>query len=130
MKNDPSELVDVARALVAHSTELAELTRGLTLNHVLFSGTVRLGSDGTYSVDFPVSFASVAVQASATGGDITVAAATRSSTTPTEGEGVWTVGPDAFLCIPMTGNTLTLYGAAGDLVGLAVLSRPQPPSAA
>lgn len=129
-KTNDLELAEWAKGLTAKMTELVSLARSGQLNNVLYSGTIKIPTEGYKSLDFSVPFASVAVQASATSGDVTVHSAGPENTAPIEGVGLITVAPDGFVCIPLTGNQLTIYGAAGDLVYVAVLSKPVPPSAA
>lgn len=123
---DTADLVNALRALEGRVTELAELSRGNIVNHVLFSGTIQIPASGTFSMDFAVPMASVAVQASITGGSITVAAAPLSTTAPSSGIGVASIDTNALLCIPMTGRILSFYGSSGDLIYVAVSTRPWP----
>jgi hypothetical protein len=130
--DERQDLVDTARALIAGLTEVASLGRGLQLNHVLFSGSVILQGTGVgvSQQDWSVPFAMVAVQCASTSGGVTVAADTQANQAPTDGVGVFHVGPDAMMCWPITGRVLTIYGTPGDIVDVAVFSKPMPPSAA
>ncbi len=118
------------RALVGRTTELVEASRGLALNHVLYSGTILIPAVGYESLEFSVPMAAVMVNASDSAGDVAAASAPPTDPAPTYGKGVVTVSPGAMLTVPMTGPTLTIYGAAGDLVYVAVWTRAQPPAGA
>jgi hypothetical protein len=124
------ELADATRQLTDRMTELTALTRGNHLNNILWSGTVTIPANGFHTFNFHVPMASVAVQASITAGLVTVVSDPPANPVPVDGPGVYTVGPDAFLCIPMTGRTLTIYGTVGDRVLVAVSSKPWPPAGA
>ncbi|HJW61415.1 MAG TPA: hypothetical protein VJ931_17425 [Actinomycetota bacterium] len=130
---DPAPDVALAlNKLAGRLTELGSLVRGLSINNVLFSGTVVIGADGYTTLDnFTVDMASVAILSGATaaGGAVAVNAPP-ANTPPTSGVGVLPVRPGMFVCAPLVGNVLTIYGEAGDVVWVGVSSRPWPPVAA
>src|SRR5207253_771393 len=113
-------LTDVAAALVGMEgrfTELLELVQGMSLNHVLFSGTVVIDADGTWELAWPVPFAAVEVE-NPTAAAVTVAAAPRGASAPVRGVGVHVIAPGGDACVNITGNLLALYGPAGAAIGL------------
>jgi hypothetical protein len=123
-------LADAVGVLVGRLTELNELARGNLLNHVLYAGTRAIPAGGVLTLDFDVPMASIAVGAVATAGELTAVAGPPAIEAPPSGVGVLPVRPGWWIGTPMTGNTLTIYGQAGDVVWVGAWSRPQPAFAA
>lgn len=117
--------------LAGRMTELGALVRGNSIDNILFSGTVVIGSDGYATLDnFQVNMSSVAILAGSNASGGTVATnSPPNQVAPTSGTGVVPVRPGWFVCVPLVGNQLTIYGAPGDTVYVAVSSKPWPPSA-
>lgn len=123
-------LTGALQTMIGRLTELNELTRGNLLNHVLYAGTRVLPAGGVDHVDFKVPMASVAVGAVACAGKVTAVAGPPAGSAPAGGVGVLPVRPGWWVGAPMTGPSVTLYGAAGDVVWLGAWARPQPAFAA
>jgi hypothetical protein len=132
MTDTPPAVASALDQLSGRLTELGALVRGLSVNNVLFSGTVVIPTAGYAQLDnFTVSMASVAILAGGTAAGGAVATnAPPANTAPTSGVGVVPVRPGMFVCAPLTGTTLTIYGQPGDTLFVAVSSRPWPPFAA
>lgn len=128
---DPAELLGrQLEALVGTMTELVAITRGLSLNAVLFSGTARIGPDGYWTHEHAIPMAGVAVGALEATGTVTAVAGPPGSDAPLEaGEGVLVVPVGWHLVAPLVGPTLTVWGEAGDRIHVVITSRPLQPSA-
>lgn len=113
---------------VSRTTELVEVLRGLALNHALSTEIVRLDAAGVAERASAIPWASVVVANHGTT-TLTVAAGGREAGPPTQGRGVVDVAAGCWACLPLAGVALTLYGRAGETVGLTLLTRPQPPAA-
>lgn len=115
-------------AELAHKhTELVGELRGLFLNNVFFQALVQIDANGQFARNFQLPFAAVAVWNHSTHA-VTVAAEGPQAIAPTLGNGTTRINAGRFACVPMTGNQLTIYGTAADLVTLAVYNREQPPN--
>lgn len=126
-----AEIGSALNKLADRLTELGALVRGNSVNNILHSGTVVIGSAGHATLDnFTVSMASVFIVAgaSASGGAVATNAPP-TNVAPTSGVGVVPVRPGWAVCAPLVGTTLTIYGNAGDSIYVAVCSRPWPPFA-
>lgn len=123
------ELVDAIASMNTRMTEVAALLRGLSLNNVLYGGSLRLDANGHADLEFTVPAAAVAVSnptdASVT---LTVAAGTLQAAAPAPGPGVLFIAPGHAVVLPITGRTLSFYGTPAGAVTVAVFSTPQPPS--
>lgn len=120
------ELATLSAALIlTRITELVGLVRGNVLNHVLYAGSVVLDDNGVAELGTAVNFATVAVRD--TGGDgLTVTTEPLRESAPGSGTGVILVTD--FLCWPLVGTVLTIYGTPGTVVNVALYADPQPPS--
>lgn len=116
----------VARLEAGMSSWTAQL-RGMTVNDVLDCEMVTLDATGIFSRDWTVPFAAVAV-ANTSGNLLTVTSDPPQAAPPSGGAGSHPVGPGAGAVINLTGRALTIYGAAGNVVGLQVFTRPQAPA--
>ena len=98
------------------------------LNDVLLQGTYALGAGGTWVRNWPQAFSAVAV-ANIAATSLTVTSALEGAAAPAGGAGVVVVPSGYFRVVPMRGNSLTLYGTAGEAFDVAVFIRPRTPSA-
>lgn len=120
---DPNVMV----AQMAHRmTQFIDEFRGLSLNAILYSGLVAFDANGVAEVRIHVPCASVAVW-NHTATNVTLAAASNAGAAPAQGIGVTKINAGRWACVPLTGALLTLYGAAGTAVTVAVYAKPQPP---
>jgi hypothetical protein len=113
---------------ISRLTQAVERFRGNALNHVLFSGTGRIpaAGDAFWTTQTEVPFARVIIlpivndlRIEATGPRDSGAAGAK------EGRGMWWCPVAAQrLEIPLVGNVLTVYGAAGTFFDLALLANP------
>lgn len=117
-------LAGVLAALEGRLTQAVDSIRGQVINGVLFTGTVTLGADGTYSTSFEVPFGAVAI-GNSTGGVLTFANDGPQISAPASGVGVMAVAAGQDSTFSIVGRDLTLYGPAGAVVQLAVYDRPQ-----
>lgn len=101
--------------------ELAQL-RGLSLNHVLWSGTVVLDDTGVASIQVSTTYASFG--AWALGDAITVTNSSSGGEAPSAGAGVFPMPAGSTMVWPLVGHELVIYGTPGDLVIVALTSKP------
>ena len=108
--------------LHARETETAALLRGLSLNNVLFSGSITIPSSGVWSKDFSVPFAAVGLYATAAL-TVTNDAGADSAGPGAAGPGICHVPASSFVQRNIAGRTVSIYGAAGTVVDLEVLAK-------
>lgn len=89
--------------------------------------TWTLDTTGVLSRDWGVPFLSVAI-ANHGAADMTAVSGPAGNTAVTSGAGVALVKAGRAGCWPLYGNSLTIYGTAGDRLTLAVFTREQPPA--
>lgn len=116
-------------ALRAHTTEVASLLTGLSKNGVLGVGIANIAADGSWSKSWRAPFAAVAIVNPSAGALLVAAAVGESGQPPGNGPGMFRVPAAAFICFPLTGPNLTVYGAVAAEFSYAVYTHPQPPSA-
>jgi hypothetical protein len=109
--------------VAARMTETADLVRGLVLNDVLFSGSVVLDAYGRWSISFQAPFAQVAAL-NPSAAVLTVTNAPMADSAPPQGSGVAHIPASSFSRRNIAGRAVTLYGTAGTVVDLEVLTRP------
>lgn len=114
----------VLQGLQGRFTDAVDALRGLVVNGVLFTGAVKLDTNGQYHIDFVVPFGYVAVGNNDVS-KVTVHNDAPMSSAPTQGIGVHTVGAGKQAGFPLAGRLLTLYGTPGAIVMLGVYDRPQ-----
>lgn len=117
------QLAELLNETTRQTSILREL-RGLSLNDVLYAGTVTLDADGRAHVTTSTAFASVGVWA--LGDPVTVQNAPPTSP-PAAGLGVILLPAGGAVVWPLVGADVTIYGTAGDRVLLALWSTPQCP---
>lgn len=120
------QLAELLNETTRQTSILREL-RGLSLNDVLYAGTVTLDDQGRAHVGTSTAFASVGVWALE--GAITVQNAPPTSA-PDAGLGVIPMPAGGAVVWPLVGADVTIYGTAGDRVLLALWSTPQCPMVA
>lgn len=121
------QLAELVNETTRQTGLLAEL-KGLSLNDVLQSGTVLLDANGQAELHSSVPYASVGVWSY--GAEVTVTSATAAADAPAYGLGVIPVPAGAAIVWPLTGTSLTIHGTAGELVLVALWSKPQWPMVA
>lgn len=121
------QLAVLANQTTRMTEEMAQL-RGLSLNNVLWAGTVLLDADGRANIDVGVTYASFG--AWALGAAITVTSSSSGATAPAYGPGVFPMPGGTAMVWPMAGHELNVYGTAGDRVVVALWSTPQCPMVA
>jgi hypothetical protein len=118
-------LVDDIRYLRGTATEMAAHLRSQAVNGVLEVATLAITSDGNLTRTYNTAVGSVVVvNANATA--VTVASGGPTGTVaPTSGRGVMTVPANSWLAVPIGAHQFTVYGTAGQLVGLQVFTGMQ-----
>ncbi len=112
------ELADLAAAVHGQTEIMARLATGL-LNGVLDSGTYLIGADGYATESYNVAGGSLVVINYSASNDMTVVTSgPGAGAAPTSGKGVFPVPAGAVLTLPLGSRTWTVYGTAGDQVGI------------
>lgn len=110
-----AQLAELSHRLISLTETTERLASGVT-NHVLFAGTITIGTDGWYPFGWDATCGSVEIT---NPGENTVKV---SSTSPgnegVQGPGMHYVQPGTFRILNIGSRMLTIYGTAGDLVGV------------
>lgn len=104
---------------------LLVLTRANAPGDAIGTGTELIKANGANERGFPAGFQSVAC-ANFSASPMVVAAAGIQSQPPTVGPGVYIVPAGAYRCVPLRGNTVTIYGTPGSTYDLTTYSKPRP----
>jgi hypothetical protein len=109
--------------IAGRMTETADLVRGLVVNDVLFSGSVVLDAFGRFTMTFQAPYAQVAAL-NPSAAILTVTNAPMADSAPSQGSGVTHIPASSFSRRNIAGREVTLYGTAGTVVDLEVLTKP------
>lgn len=112
---------------ISRLTQAVERFRGNALNHVLFSGTAQIPATGDlfWTTQTEVPFARVIIVPVAADLRIENAGPRDTPAGAKVARGMWWCPVAAGrLDIPLTGNVLTVYGAANTFFSLALLANP------
>lgn len=118
---------EIADAIREQASSFSELAAGLKANGALWSGTMRIGTDGTKVWDAHVNFASLTIRAH--GADVVVAQSSASSV-PTEGVGTFLIRGGTMRTVAMAGNQFCLFGTPGAYVEVTAWVHQQVPVSA
>lgn len=112
-----AQLAELSARLVSHTETVERLVNGIR-NHVLFAGTVTIGADGWYHFGWGAMCGSVEITNVSTTNTLVVAASWPSGVAPDNGPGVHKVPPKIWRLVNIDSPTVTIYGTAGDEVGV------------
>lgn len=114
------------RQLRQTSTELAARERGGVVNGVLDVRVWAFDTSGLLALGYQVAIGSLVVANLSTTAEVTVQAGTQSGdSAPTSGRGIQVVPASSWLAVPIGSHACTLYGTAGQRIGLQVFTGMQ-----
>jgi hypothetical protein len=124
---DPAhELLEALDNATTRWTEIAAQLRGLTLNGVMRSETLKLDADGRAHRNFSAPYAAVGLWAYDS--EITASSGPVQQLAPTDGIGVIYLPAQRAIVWPLAGTELSIYGTEGARVLVTLFSTPQVPS--
>lgn len=111
-----AQLAELSARLLSTTEALERLATGIR-NHVLFAGTVTIGADGWFGLSFGVPCGAVEVTNTSAANTCKVVGDPPGNE-PIQGPGVHYVPPKIFRVVNVDSPTITIYGTAGDRVGV------------
>ena len=111
-----AQLAELSARLLSATETVERLANGIR-NHVLFAGTVTLNSDGLWTFGWGAMCGSAEITNVSASTTLTVAPGI-SSVAPLQGPGVHKIQPQTFRIVNIDSSTMTIYGTAGDTVGV------------
>jgi hypothetical protein len=123
-----AEQLEALRRMHETTTELTAKVAGMQVNSVLQHELVKLDTSGQASRQWHVPMGSAFV-ANYNGSDVTIATGGAGASAPGFGNGIARIPAGTWQVVNLAGPTLTIYGAAGGMVGIQVFSKSQPPCA-
>ena len=121
-----AELLQEIRTLRETSSAHAQSLLGAVVNEVLVVETTKFDADGVVSRQYRTMVGSVVVANIGTA-DVSVSSSPPASGIGATGVGQYVVRKDTAVSVPIGSRTVTIYGTAGDTVGLQVYAGRVPP---
>lgn len=119
----------VLEQIEAHLGGLADASKAPPLADVLSQQTAMIGSQGIWTLNWPVAFQSISIGNTSTSSLTVIAGAPAGSgSPPAVGAGLVTVPPGVMRTVSLNGHAITVYGAQGTLFDITAYSRPKEPN--